>query len=130
MSRLKPRPCPAQRRLLPALDALCLRALQAYNTDWSAALDAVETGLGGARPLAGRRVVVLGAGGTGRALAFGAQQRGASVVIANRCAPRLTTLRPRCSIARQGLKLGLCMLGRSDAGGGALQSFRTCSASS
>ena len=60
--------------------------LKAYNTDWSAALDAVEAGLGGgARPLAGKRVVVLGAGGTGRAIAFGAQQRGAAVVIANRC---------------------------------------------
>jgi len=68
------------------------RAPKAYNTDWSAALDAVEAGLGGARPLAGRRVVVLGAGGTGRALAFGAQQRGASVVIANRCAWSLPTL--------------------------------------
>jgi len=43
--------------------------------------------MGGERPLAGRRVVVLGAGGTGRALAFGAQQRGATVVVANRCMP-------------------------------------------
>lgn len=43
--------------------------------------------MGGERPLAGRRVVVLGAGGTGRALAFGAQQRGATVVVANRCVP-------------------------------------------
>ena len=60
--------------------------LKAYNTDWSAALDAVEAGLGGGeRPLAGKRVVVLGAGGTGRAIAFGARQRGATVVVANRC---------------------------------------------
>ncbi|KAK9845273.1 hypothetical protein WJX81_001847 [Elliptochloris bilobata] len=60
-------------------------SLKAYNTDWSAALDAVEAGLGGGeRPLAGKRVVVLGAGGTGRAIAFGAQQRGATVLIANR----------------------------------------------
>ena len=43
--------------------------------------------MSGERPLAGRRVVVLGAGGTGRALAFGAQQRGATVVVANRCVP-------------------------------------------
>ncbi len=35
-------------------------------------------------PLAGKRVVVLGAGGAGRALAFGAAEKGAHVIIANR----------------------------------------------
>lgn len=35
-------------------------------------------------PLAGKTVVVVGAGGAGRALAFGAAVKGASVVIANR----------------------------------------------
>lgn len=39
----------------------------------------------GTSPLSGLRVVVLGAGGAGRALAFGAADKGAQVVIANRC---------------------------------------------
>ena len=37
-------------------------------------------------PLDGLRVVVLGAGGAGRALAFGAAARGAHIIVANRCA--------------------------------------------
>ena len=37
-------------------------------------------------PLKGRTVVVVGAGGAGRALAFGAAHKGAKVVIANRSA--------------------------------------------
>ena len=39
---------------------------------------------GAASPLKGMQVVVLGAGGAGRALAFGALQRGAHITIANR----------------------------------------------
>jgi D-arabinose 1-dehydrogenase-like Zn-dependent alcohol dehydrogenase len=35
-------------------------------------------------PLEGLKVLVVGAGGAGRALAFGAQQKGAQVLIANR----------------------------------------------
>ena len=35
-------------------------------------------------PLAGKRVVVLGAGGAGRALAFGAAEKGDNVIVANR----------------------------------------------
>lgn len=35
-------------------------------------------------PLAGKTVVVVGAGGAGRALAFGAAVKGARVVVANR----------------------------------------------
>ncbi|CAL8469064.1 g8605 [Coccomyxa elongata] len=59
--------------------------LKAYNTDASA----VEAGLGGSKqgaeyPLKGLRVVVVGAGGAGRALAFGALGRGASVSVCNR----------------------------------------------
>ncbi|KAK9818289.1 hypothetical protein WJX72_010136 [[Myrmecia] bisecta] len=64
-------------------------SLKGYNTDWSAAIDAIADGLRtsspeGASPLQGLRVVVVGAGGAGRALAFGASDRGAQVVIANR----------------------------------------------
>lgn len=78
--------------------------LSAYNTDWSAAISAIEQGLeqasGGSTgvstptadrqsptaagsqqqsPLNGKTVLVLGAGGAGRALAFGALQRNAQV---------------------------------------------------
>lgn len=35
-------------------------------------------------PLAGRLFVVIGAGGAGKALAYGAKEKGAKVVIANR----------------------------------------------
>jgi 3-dehydroquinate dehydratase/shikimate dehydrogenase len=70
-----------------------------YNTDWHAAIGAIERGLaggeqpgasssgsggGGGSPLKGRTFVVVGAGGAGRALAFGAASRGARVLIANR----------------------------------------------
>lgn len=87
---------------------------KAYNTDWIAAIAAIEKGLvrtsGGGdgqqqqddgeeedgaaliprlcpaseSPLQGQTVVVVGAGGAGRALAFGAASRGARVVVANR----------------------------------------------
>ena len=97
-------------------------SLRGYNTDWSAAIHAIERGLdpdaaplsataaagsasssssnggsgggGGAAasPLAGKRVVVVGAGGAGRALAFGAAVRGASVTIANRNVQRAEEL--------------------------------------
>jgi len=82
--------------------------LKGYNTDYSAAIGAIEdaldeAGLFGAgcdpeacevdfgeeppeagSPLEGMRVVVLGAGGAGRALAFGAAAKGAKVIVANR----------------------------------------------
>lgn len=74
--------------------------LKAYNTDWLAAISAIERGLGGSgiaddaqnSPLEGKTVVVVGAGGAGRALAFGAASRGASVIIANRSASRAIEL--------------------------------------
>ncbi|OSX70753.1 hypothetical protein BU14_0673s0005 [Porphyra umbilicalis] len=48
-----------------------------YNTDWTGALDAVEA----RRTVRDASVMVLGAGGAGRALAFGAVARGAGLVI-------------------------------------------------
>lgn len=75
-------------------------SFKGYNTDWLAAIQAIERGLlgitggvtaaaapsssAGESPLKGKTVVVIGAGGAGRALAFGAADRGAKVVIANR----------------------------------------------
>lgn len=71
---------------------------KAYNTDCLAATAAIERGLlerGGAAsasPLAGGTVVVLGAGGAGRAVAFGAASRGARVVVANRSVEKARAL--------------------------------------
>lgn len=60
-----------------------------YNTDWTGALDAVAE----RRALPGAVVMVLGAGGAGRALAFGAVARGAGlVVIVNRSVDKARAL--------------------------------------
>ncbi|GBG75557.1 hypothetical protein CBR_g20188 [Chara braunii] len=78
--------------------------LLGYNTDWNAATSAVEEGLiereklrkgieiDGSRVLEGRLVVVLGAGGAGKGLVYGAKTRGAHVVIANRSHGRAVEL--------------------------------------
>lgn len=72
-----------------------------YNTDCEGAISAIEDGLkgetgstnsGSSSPLAGRTFVLVGAGGAGRALAFGAKQRGAKVIIANRNYERAKSL--------------------------------------
>jgi len=70
--------------------------LRGYNTDCAAAIRAIELGLGAdptsADSLAGLTVVVVGAGGAGRAVAFGAKAKGASVVVANRSIGRAEEL--------------------------------------
>ncbi|KAK9146826.1 hypothetical protein Sjap_006729 [Stephania japonica] len=63
-----------------------------YNTDYVGAINAIENGLRGLHnlkgetgsPLAGKLFVIIGAGGAGKALAYGAKEKGARVVIANR----------------------------------------------
>lgn len=61
-------------------------ALWGFNTDWVAAISAIEEALAlEKRSLRGARVLCLGAGGAARGLVFGALERGARhVVIANR----------------------------------------------
>ncbi|WP_437939912.1 shikimate dehydrogenase [Sorangium sp. So ce341] len=54
--------------------------LRGYNTDWIGAARALEE----ATQLGGARVLLLGAGGAARAVAFGLAERGARVTIANR----------------------------------------------
>jgi shikimate dehydrogenase len=54
--------------------------LVGHNTDWVGAIRALEE----VRPLGGARVLLLGAGGAARAIAFGLQERGARTTIANR----------------------------------------------
>ncbi|KAG6478555.1 hypothetical protein ZIOFF_061998 [Zingiber officinale] len=71
-----------------------------YNTDYVGAISAIEDGLRGLRggkdeigsPLAGKIFVVIGAGGAGKALAYGAKAKGAKVVIANRTFERAKEL--------------------------------------
>jgi len=86
---------PFKQQVLPLLDALDPIAarigavntivndggrLTGHNTDWIGAVRALEEVL----PLRGARVLLLGAGGAARAIAFGLIERGASVRIANR----------------------------------------------
>lgn len=57
-----------------------------YNTDSEAAISAIEDGLAELQGtkgnlLQGRLVVVIGSGGAGKAIAFGAKQRGANVLV-------------------------------------------------
>jgi len=66
--------------------------LEAANTDWIGAVRALED-RGRAR-LAGARAVVLGAGGTARAVVFGLLERGAEVTVLNRTEARA------CELAR------------------------------
>jgi shikimate dehydrogenase len=62
--------------------------LVGHNTDWIGATRAIEE----ARPLSGARVLLLGAGGAARAIAFGLRERGAVTVIANRDTARAERL--------------------------------------
>lgn len=65
--------------------------LFARNTDADGVVEAVTTAMrqsSGDWDFRGKRVAILGAGGTARAAAFGVASRGASVVIANRTASK------------------------------------------
>ena len=68
------------------------------NTDWIGAVRALER----ATVLEGRDVVVLGAGGTARAVVFGALERGARVVVLNRTPDRAARLARELGAARAG----------------------------
>jgi shikimate dehydrogenase len=60
----------------------------ATNTDWLGALRALERKIS----VDGQRAVVLGAGGTARALVYGLRQRGCEVFVLNRTRSRAETL--------------------------------------
>nr|GEV55140.1 bifunctional 3-dehydroquinate dehydratase/shikimate dehydrogenase, chloroplastic-like isoform X2 [Tanacetum cinerariifolium] len=74
--------------------------LYGCNTDYVGAISAIEDSLRGSgvqngatgSPLAGRLFVVIGAGGAGKALAYGAKAKGARIVIANRTYDRAREL--------------------------------------
>ncbi|MDR3632699.1 MAG: shikimate dehydrogenase [Isosphaeraceae bacterium] len=67
-----------------------------YNTDYRAAMEVLEHALGGgtetASPLLEKQMLILGAGGVARSIAFGAVRRGAAVTITNRHDERATEL--------------------------------------
>jgi 3-dehydroquinate dehydratase/shikimate dehydrogenase len=60
-----------------------------YNTDGIGALNAIEAKL----PVRGKRIVILGAGGSGKAIAYEAIRRGAHITVFNRSSK---TLFPGC----------------------------------
>lgn len=68
-----------------------------HNTDYRAAMDVLEEGMGGRTadgnsPLLDKQVLILGAGGVARSIAFGLARRGASVTITNRHDERANNL--------------------------------------
>lgn len=58
--------------------------IKGYNTDWTGANQALEMIV----DLPGSSVLVLGAGGSARAIGFGLQEKGATVILANRTLAR------------------------------------------
>lgn len=70
-----------------------------YNTDLRAAVGALEEAIGGNQqetsPVNDKLVLVLGAGGAAKAIAFGLQQRGARIVLASRTKERSMELAHR-----------------------------------
>jgi shikimate dehydrogenase len=90
---------PHKIRVMPYLDALDETArdvgavntvvndegrLTGYNTDWTGAVGALEE----RTDLAGKRAVVVGAGGAARAVVYGLLRRGCQVALYNRTASR------------------------------------------
>ncbi len=77
-------------RRIGAVNTVTLRdgRLVGSNTDWIGAVRALER----ETALAGRRAVVLGAGGTARAVVFGLRERGARIAVLNRTPERAAAL--------------------------------------
>jgi 3-dehydroquinate dehydratase / shikimate dehydrogenase len=72
---------------------------QGFNTDCQAAIDSLETALGGREELdlrlKGRTALVLGAGGVGKAIVYGLTRLGANVVVTDGVARQALTLANR-----------------------------------
>ncbi len=70
-----------------------------YNTDYRAAMSSIEEAIGytgeGTHPLSGKTALVLGAGGVGKAVAYGLGRRGAHVVLSDGMADRARDLGER-----------------------------------
>lgn len=79
--------------------------LKGFNTDWLAAISAIEEKFSDG--LANKLVICLGAGGAGRALAFGALARGtAHVVVVNRSVDKAKALADELGKQASALSLG------------------------
>lgn len=94
---------PLKEKVLPFLDEIdpvakeigavntvrfCRGKMEGFNTDARGALDAIEE----REEVQGKRVVVLGAGGAARAIAYEARRRGAELVILNRTREKASLL--------------------------------------
>ena len=80
-----------QARKIGALNTVACRKgrLFGYNTDVVGALEALSDALGGGpEVLEGKRVILLGAGGAARAIAFALFEAGAKLTLLNRTEPR------------------------------------------
>lgn len=84
-----------------------------FNTDWLAAISAIEEKLQDG--LCNKRVVCIGAGGAGRALAFGALARGTEhVVIVNRSIEKAEALAKELGVQASALSLDAFNKGHCD----------------
>ena len=87
-------------RRIDAVNTLAMdgRRIHGLNTDWIGAVRALETLMA----LSGKTVLILGAGGSARAIGFGLQESGATVMLANRTLERGQALARRlgCSCHR------------------------------
>jgi len=67
-----------------------------YNTDYKAAMDSLEIAMGAQQgdesPLQGKLVLLLGAGGVARAIAYGLARRGAHTIVSSRSRQRAEAL--------------------------------------
>jgi len=93
-------------RRIGAVNTLDIRdgRITGYNTDWLGAVNALKEEI----PLSGRKALILGAGGSARAIGFGLLQEGATPLIANRSEQRGRALAD---------ELGCAFLPLAEAGG-------------
>ncbi|MBX6314856.1 MAG: shikimate dehydrogenase [Isosphaeraceae bacterium] len=84
-----------------------------HNTDYRAAMESLEEALGGegpggASPLMDKQVLILGAGGVARTIAFGLVRRGAGVTVCNRNDERAARLAEEvgCRSTSWGMRAG------------------------
>ena len=73
--------------------------LFATNTDWTAGVAAIEAVVGEGW-LQGKRALVVGAGGVGRAMAFGLNQRGGAVTLTDVDEPRAEALAAEVGVSQ------------------------------
>ena len=78
------------------------RGIRVFSTDAQAAAECLKSAIG---PLAGKRIGVVGAGGVGRAVAYGAAKEGATVVIYSRDLERAAKVERELALALPKAKL-------------------------